>query len=200
MTRWVAPLLVLLAAAASAGAEVESAAGPSAAPGREPGREPGAELGGDFQLTDHRGQPFDSRQLRGRVALIFFGYTACPDVCPTELLRLRGVLEQLGERSARVQPLFVSVDPQRDSPEQLARYVNWFDPRIIGLTGSEAELRAVTARFNASFRLNAESESSYTVDHSANLFVLDPAGELATIVPYGLPPEHIVAVVRALLD
>ena len=197
MSRRLALLLLLLAVGGRVGPGVATAgeAGGAAA------GESAHQLGGDFRLTDHRGQPFDSRRLRGQVALIFFGYTSCPDVCPTELLRLRGVLEQLGEQSVRVQPLFVSVDPQRDTAEHLARYVSWFHPRIVGLTGSDAELRAVTARFSAGFQRNAAGESGfYTVDHSANLFVIDPAGELATIVPYGLPPEHIVAVVRGLLD
>lgn len=157
-------------------------------------------IGGDFSLTDHRGQPFALHDLKGKVVLLSFGYTYCPDVCPLNLSLSARVIASLGERGRDVIPVFVSLDPKRDSPEVLARYVGYFHPAMIGLTGSSAQLASVAALYKARFAFQGDLQGDrYTVDHSASLYVLDGSGNLAAIVPYGLPAEHIAERIEPLL-
>lgn len=158
-------------------------------------------IGGDFSLTDHRGRPFALHDLRGKVVLLSFGYTYCPDVCPLNLSLSAAVIKSLGERGRDVIPVFVSLDPKRDSPEVLARYVRYFHPAMIGLTGSSEQLAWVADLYKAGFAIQGDPKGDrYTLDHSASLYVLDRSGELAAIVPYGLPAEHIAARIEPLLS
>ena len=157
-------------------------------------------LGGDFELIDQEGQPFHLQQLRGKVVLMFFGYTFCPDICPTELTNMAWILGRLQNRSDQVQGLFVTLDPKRDKPEVLKNYTRFFNSELLGLTGSEAQIHRVTDQYRVQYRIHQTANDSYSVDHSANLYVIDRNGRLATIVPYGLPVEHILAVVNRLLD
>jgi cytochrome oxidase Cu insertion factor (SCO1/SenC/PrrC family) len=160
----------------------------------------GQTIGGDFSLTDHRGRPFALHDLRGKVVLLSFGYTYCPDICPLNLSLSAQVIASLGERGRDVIPVFVSLDPQRDSPEVLARYVRYFHPAMIGLTGSREQLARVADLYKARFAIQGDPKGDrYTLDHSASLYVLDGAGALAAIVPYGLPAEHIAARIEPLL-
>ena len=153
----------------------------------------------DFNLTDHNNENFALRQLRGKLVLVFFGYTACPDVCPSELTSLAAVLRALGPQQDRVQALFISIDPQRDTPSQLKNYVLYFAPGLIGLTGSAAQIDQVADLFNAGYRRIEREDGRYFMDHSASLYVVDEKGRLVVAVPYGLPPEHTLQVVRGLL-
>ena len=159
------------------------------------------DIGGDFTLLDHNRQVFELKQLRGKVALLFFGYTHCPDVCPTELAGIAQLLRVLGPDRDQVQGLFVSVDPARDTPEQLKAYVEYFSPDLIGLSGSEQQLRVIKEAYHvqSSVYREKDSESRYTVDHTANLYVIDQQGKLASIVPYGFPIDHVLKVVEDLL-
>ncbi len=156
-----------------------------------------AQPGGDFTLTDHNGQPFNLQSQRGKTVLLFFGYTSCPDICPAELTKLASILRRAAKENDRLQVLFVSVDPARDSPEVLKKYVQFFHPGMIGLTGSEEEIRQVAQRYRAHIqRQSANTGNGYTVDHSSNLYVIDPQGKLTAVVPYGLPPEHVISLIR----
>ncbi len=154
---------------------------------------------GDFTLTDQDGQPFRLSDLRGKVALLFFGYTHCPDICPTTLAEFKRVKALLGDDAARVAFVFVSVDGERDTPERLTAYVRAFDPQFIGLTGDDAALRPIARDFGVFYqRVNYESDANYLVDHTASTFVVDQDGRLRLVFPYGTDPAAIVTRLRAL--
>ncbi|WP_299880524.1 SCO family protein [uncultured Cocleimonas sp.] len=155
-------------------------------------------VGGDFTLTDHNGKKFELQQLRGKLVLIFFGYTFCPDICPTELSSLAKVLRSLGDDAEKVSALFISVDPERDTPDKLKNYVPFFSPNLIGLTGSESEISAVADAYRVQTKIHSKKKDSeyYLVDHSANLYVLGADGKMLNIIPFGLPTEHILQVVK----
>jgi protein SCO1/2 len=157
--------------------------------------------GGDFRLQSAAG-PIDLKDLRGRVVLIYFGYTWCPDICPTNLAFIVAALKTLEpEELARVQVLFVSVDPERDDVQRLAQYTDYFHPRILGLTGRPEEIAEVARRYGAAYQRGPETDSamSYSVDHSSYIYAVDPQGRLARTLDHATPPEQIAAVVRELL-
>ncbi|MBI5898962.1 MAG: SCO family protein [Rhodocyclales bacterium] len=158
-------------------------------------------LGGDFELTDVQGKPFRLADHRGKVILLYFGYTGCPDACPADLLLYRELLARLGPRKDGVLPLFISVDPARDTPRQLADYVRHFSPDILALTGSEQRLLRVARAYGASFRYvgRERDTATYTVDHTISIFLLDPRGRLAGVIPFGTPLEEVQRRVEAVL-
>ncbi|MGE0874842.1 MAG: SCO family protein [Burkholderiales bacterium] len=161
----------------------------------------GSDWGRGFELTDHHGTRRTLGDFRGKIVMLFFGYTNCPDMCPTTLALLATAVKQLSEEDARdVQVLFVTVDPKRDTPEILARYVPAFHPGFLGLH-SDPETTARTAReFKAFFELRPPNEyGSYSVDHSGQVFVFDPQGRLRLFVRPEAAPEAIVHDVRKLL-
>ena len=156
-------------------------------------------VGGNFKLTDHHGKGFELSQLRGKIVMLFFGYTHCPDVCPTELASLARLLKQLDPADAdKVQGLFVSVDPSRDTPEILSQYVPYFHTDLIGLTGSDEAVNKVmdSYRVKRIVQKNKRTDDNYFVDHSANLFIIDETGKLAQIVPFGFPEAHILDIIK----
>ena len=157
--------------------------------------------GGDFALT-RDGQSFRLGDHRGQVVLLYFGYTYCPDVCPTSMAMIRQALRQLdAEQLQRVQGVFVSVDPERDTPEQLADYAGFFHPNILGVTGSEKELAAAGRLYGAAWqRADTDSAMGYAVDHSSNTYVIGKDGRLAETLPHGTGPQRIVETVLRLLD
>jgi protein SCO1 len=137
----------------------------------------------EFPLTDHLGQPFTSRNLMGKPSLVFFGFTHCPDVCPTTLVKL-AQLKKAAPRTgalAGLQVLFVTVDPERDTPSALAAYVHAFDPDFIGLTGDPEALRTVTAEFGVASNRVELPGGDYTMDHSAAVFLLDARGRMVGV-------------------
>ena len=157
-------------------------------------------LGGDFSLTKHDRSIYNLQDSRGKVVLIFFGYTHCPDICPNTLLLINKVLSELGERAKQVQPLFISVDPQRDSPEVLGAYLRYFHASLIGLTGSKEDLKRVAEQYQAFFKYAGDTrDTHYLVDHTASLYVIDASGVVARIIPYGMPYTEILHTVRQLL-
>ncbi|EGV33334.1 electron transport protein SCO1/SenC [Thiorhodococcus drewsii AZ1] len=157
-------------------------------------------IGGDFQLIDQDGRPFSLSQVRGKVVVLSFGYTFCPDICPTTLAVISAALRQLGDQADRVQGIFISLDPDRDTPEKLREYVRYFDARLIGLTGTAKELKEVADRYRVRYAFVGKGEREhYSLDHSAAIYILDTEGRVARLVPYGLPPEEIVETVRGLL-
>ena len=156
--------------------------------------------GTDFRLTDHTGKARTLADFRGKVVTLFFGYTHCPDVCPTTLSDMRQVMEKLGKDSERVQVLFVTLDPGRDTPELLARYVPAFHPSFLGLYG-DAETTAKTAKdFKIFYQLQpGKTPETYTVDHTAGTLVFDPQGHLRLFLNYGLSSDLIASDIRILL-
>lgn len=157
--------------------------------------------GGDFVLHGAAG-PVALADLRGKVVLLYFGYTWCPDICPTNLALIALALRQLTPAElARVAVLFVSVDPARDTRERLAEYAAYFHPQVQGITGSEAEVAAAAALYGAAYRRFDQPNSAmgYTVDHSAFTYLIDPAGRLAGTLGHATPAEQIAREVRRLL-
>jgi|SRR5262245_28512417 len=130
-------------------------------------------LGGPFELTDHNGKPFSSSALAGQPYAIFFGYTNCPDVCPTTLLTMSNTLAILGPDADRLKMIFVTVDPERDTSERLRAYLSSFDPRIIGLTGSSQQIAATAKVWNAFHNKIPEDDGGYTIVHSAYVYLMD---------------------------
>jgi len=156
--------------------------------------------GGDFTLTSASG-PVSLRELRGKFVLVYFGYTFCPDVCPTSLSDLSVALRGLTPaESERFRAIFVSVDPERDTPEALQRYAAAFHPSFVGVTGSPAELALVAQRYGAHYaKAEVDSAAGYLVDHTASFFVVDPDGALVGRLEHGTPPAELTARLRAYL-
>lgn len=146
--------------------------------------------GSDIRLTDHAGKPRSLSDFRGKVIAVFFGFTHCPDVCPTTLADLRTVMSNLGPEADRLQVLFVSVDPKRDTPEVLSKYVPSFHPSFLGLTGTPESVSKVASDFKIFVRVQpGKTPETYTVDHSAGMLVFDPQGRLRLFVNHGMAPE-----------
>jgi protein SCO1 len=160
----------------------------------------GATFGRRLELSDHNGQKRSLANFHGRVVIVFFGYTSCPDICPTMLARLAGVMKVLGPASQNVQVLFVTLDPERDSAERLKAFVPWFYPSFLGLRGDAAQIKVVTEEFRIfSARKNVDSDLGYVLDHSSGAYVLDPAGRLRLYVKDGASVEDIAADIIQLL-
>ncbi len=160
----------------------------------------GAEYARDFALTDHNGKPRTLADFRGKVVTVFFGYTHCPDVCPTTLSEMKLVLNELGVDATRVQVLFVTVDPERDTPEILRQYVPSFDPGFLGLYGDAKTTGEVARSFKVFYqKVPGAKPDTYTMDHTAGSYVFDPQGRLRLFVRHGnLQP--LVADLRLLLQ
>jgi protein SCO1 len=141
----------------------------------------GADYGRTLELTDHHGKPRRLEDFRGKAVVVFFGFTQCPDYCPTTLAELAAAVRTLGPDAERVQVLFVSVDPERDTKEALAKYVPAFDPRFLGLSGDMEATRRVAKEFKIFFE-KRKTADSYAVDHSAQSYVIDPQGRLRLFV------------------
>ena len=157
-------------------------------------------VGGDFTLTDHQGQNFSLADHRGQVFLLFFGFTHCPDICPTTLVKLKEVFQLLGDAGQHLQILFISVDPERDTPQQLASYLEPFHLPVIGLTGTEAQIEEVAQAYGAFFeKVNLDSAAVYTMDHSTRSYLIDGEGKVRYIFRYQDEPERIAQIVRKLL-
>ena len=163
-----------------------------------------AEIGGPFALTDQRGERVTDVDLRGHYLLIYFGYTYCPDVCPTELQDMARALDLLGDKASRVTPVFITIDPARDRVAVMADYVAHFHPRLIGLTGTDAEI-AQAAKAYRVYYAKVESTGdvdgdSYLMDHSSYIYLVDPEGRFLTVYSYGQSPEDMAADVAARID
>ncbi|MEW6165543.1 MAG: SCO family protein [Pseudomonadota bacterium] len=151
-------------------------------------------------LNDHTGRRVATADFRGKAVVVFFGYTRCPDICPTTLATLQETMRLLGPRADRVQVLFVTVDPERDTPEVLAAYVPWFDARFRGLHGAPENTRAVAREFRVFFsRVEDKSAMGYSIDHSATSYAYDPQGRLRLLISHGAAPAHLAADLDALL-
>jgi protein SCO1/2 len=159
----------------------------------------GAEYGKTLQLTDHHGQARTLADFKGKVVTIFFGYTQCPDVCPTALAGMSEVMRQLGPDGDKVQVIFITVDPERDTPALLAEYVPVFDKRFLGLYGTPDKIAEVAKDFRVFYRKSGDLTGHYTIDHSAGTYVFDPQGRLRLYVKHAEEPAVIAADIKALL-
>jgi len=154
----------------------------------------------DFTLTAHTGERVSLHDFRGKLVLLYFGYTFCPSVCPTTLANVAQVLHQLGAKANQVQLLMISVDPERDTPDRLAAYVPHFHPSFIGLTGSTADIAAVAPRFGIYYeKEEGTAVTDGMVSHSATLMVIDPQGVMRSIIPFGTAVQDMAADVAFLL-
>jgi cytochrome oxidase Cu insertion factor (SCO1/SenC/PrrC family) len=157
-------------------------------------------IGGDFELTDHRGEAFRLSDHRGKVALLFFGFTNCPDVCPTTLSTVAEVERRLGDDRDRLLTVFVSVDPERDTPEVLRTYVEHFKIHGVGVTAPPVRLDPVVARYAAHYEIEpSDSALGPTVAHSSYLYLIDQEGQVRYVFRYGEHPERIAQGVRQLM-
>lgn len=148
----------------------------------------------NFTLTSHMGQPVSLSDFKGQLVMLYFGYTTCPDVCPTTLAELKQARQALGKRSDEVQVLMVTVDPERDTVPVLADYMTHFDPSFIGLTGTPEEIAEIATYYGIFYeRKESESALGYLVDHTATVMVVDRDGYLRMIYPYGTQAEDITA-------
>lgn len=154
----------------------------------------------DFASTDAEGREFRLSDQQGRSVLLFFGYTSCPDVCPTTLAEFKRVRTLLGSQADRVRFVFVSVDPERDTPEKMLEYARAFDPAFIGLSGPEEQLATIWRDYGVVRQKEATgSAGGYTVSHTARVFAVDPTGNLRATFPFGADPADIVADLKYLL-
>ncbi len=152
------------------------------------------ERAANFTLTSHMGQPISLNDFKGQLVMLYFGYTTCPDVCPTTLAELKQARQLLGKRSDEVQVLMVTVDPERDTVPILADYMTHFDPSFIGLTGTPEEIAEIATYYGIFYeRKESESALGYLVDHTATVMVVDREGYLRMIYPYGTKFEDIAA-------
>ncbi len=153
----------------------------------------------DFTLQSAHG-PVSLSDFRGKVVVLYFGYTSCPDVCPTTLAHLRQALNDLGDKASEAQVIFVAVDWQKDTPERVASYLSAFRPDFVGLSGTEAQINAVTKDFGIFYQINPPDENGYyTVDHTATTLVLNREGGLMLTWPYGLSAEEMLEDLQAVL-
>ena len=161
----------------------------------------GADYARDLQLTDHNGQPRSLKDFRGKVVVLFFGYTQCPDVCPTTLAEVAEAKKLLGPAGDKIQGLFVSLDPERDTPEVLKAYMGNFDPSFLALRGTPDQLSAIAKEFKIYYKkVEGKTPTSYTIDHSAASYVYDTKGQLRLYTRYGTGPQALAADLQLLLQ
>ena len=160
------------------------------------GKEP---IGGPFSLIDHNGRPRTDADFRGKLLLIYFGFTYCSDACPIDLQSMAGALDRLGPAGEAVQPLFITVDPQKDTPEQLKSYAALFHPRLIGLTGSLQQIRAVERAYKVYAGKSDLKEADRNIDHSSFVYLIDAAGKYIGFFPPGTSADRMAEVIRKAL-
>jgi protein SCO1/2 len=154
-----------------------------------------------FSLTDHTGKPRTLADYKGKVVIVFFGYTQCPDVCPTTMAEMAGVMQKLGPQADQVQVLFITLDPERDTRELLANYVPAFDKRFVGLTGTLEQTAKTAKEFKVFYsKVPGKEPGSYTIDHTAGSYVFDKEGRLRLFIRHGGGADPIVHDVRQLLN
>lgn len=157
-------------------------------------REP---IGGPFRLTDHQGRTRRDTDFRGKLMMVYFGYTTCPDICPTDLQQMGQALTALGDASKSIAPLFITLDPQRDTRPLLAQYVPAFHPQLIGLTGSETDIQKVTRAYRVYHeKVPVSGWLRYTVDHSSFIYLMGPDGRYLGFLPPGTTADRMVDVLR----
>lgn len=160
----------------------------------------GADYARDFSLPDHSGQLRTLKDFQGRAVAVFFGFTQCPDVCPTTLTEMTRVKQLLGTDGGKLQVILITVDPRRDTPQVLQAYMRNFDPQFLALAPSEQQLAEVTKEFKIYFKkVEGKTPTAYSMDHSAGTYIFDPRGRARLYARYGLKPEELASDVRTLL-
>jgi len=152
-------------------------------------------IGGPFALIDHTGKRRTDEDFRGKLLLIYFGYSYCPDVCPTDLQQIGLAVDGLGARAEAVQPLFISLDPERDTAVHLADYVPSFHPRLIGLTGSAEQIRRVALAYKVYYAKYPPDSSDYVIDHSAFIYLVDKTGKYIGFFPPGTTADRMIEII-----
>lgn len=152
-------------------------------------------IGGPFSLVDQTGKRVTEKDFLGRPMLVFFGYRNCPDICPSGLQVVSAALDKLGDRAKTLQPVFITVDPERDTPEKLAEYLKSFSPRYIGLTGTPQEVAAAAKAYRVYYQKveDEKSKDSYSMDHSAIFYLMGPDGAFITHIPHTTDVDKVVA-------
>jgi protein SCO1/2 len=152
-------------------------------------------IGGPFTLTDHTGKRVTEKDFLGRPALVFFGYTHCPDICPSGLQVISAALDKLGDRAKTLMPVFVTLDPARDTPQILAQYLKSFNPRFVGLTGSDAEVASAAKAYRVFYQKveDEKSKDDYTFDHAAIFYLMGPDGSFIAPIPHTTDVDKLVA-------
>lgn len=154
-------------------------------------------VGGPFTLTSQEGRSTSLADFHGTLVLLYFGFVSCPDICPGDLMAIGQAIRSLGADGDKLQPVFVTLDPERDTPDVLRAYVASFHPRFVALTGSEAQVRRVANDYKVFFeKVPVPGAGTYTIDHAAFTFLLDRDGKYIGLFPPGTPPERIAAIVR----
>jgi protein SCO1/2 len=157
------------------------------------GSKAAGDIGGAFTLTDEKGKSLTDKDLRGKYLLVYFGFTHCPDICPTTLLVMRNALERLGEKANNITPVFITLDPERDTPEVMARYVTNFGERLIGLTGTAEQIKSVADAYHVYYSRveQPESAAGYLIDHSGFVFLMDDDGHYVAHFPHSIPEGEL---------
>jgi protein SCO1/2 len=158
-------------------------------------------VGGPFALTDQNGQRRTEADFRGKLMLLTFGYTSCPDVCPLDLQLMADALDKVGPQADAIQPVFISFDPRRDTVEQLREYLPHFSPRFVGLTGSEADVAAAAKAYRVYYKANGDpaKNPNYTMDHSAFIYLMGRDGRFLSVFTPDTPPERMAEALRKYL-
>lgn len=158
-------------------------------------------VGGPFTLVDHTGREVTDETFHGRYALIYFGYTFCPDVCPATLQIVTAALDSLGDKADKIQPVFITVDPERDTVEQMSTYVGYFGDDMIGLTGSVEQVDEVARAYRVYYaRAEDPSTTEYLMDHTSILYLMGPDGAFVKHFSYGVDPDELAAEIDAYVD
>jgi protein SCO1/2 len=190
----IATVVVVLAVLVAAGAAVwitDRIAGPRGA---------SASIGGAFTLVDQDGRTVTDRDLKGKWLLVYFGYTHCPDACPTALSDMAEALDQLGAKADRVQPVFVSIDPERDTPAVLKDYLASFEPVVLGLTGDKDQVARAAKAYRVYYAKSGDVTADYAMDHSSIIYVMDPDGRYIANFTHETPPERIAQRLQQLIS
>ena len=159
----------------------------------------GTQLGRGLELSDYNGKTRTLQDFAGKAVVVFFGFTQCPDVCPTSLAELTEVMKRLGPDADRVQVLLITVDPERDTPEVLKQYVTAFDPRFLGLTGTPDQVKKAAASFKAYYAKAPTKDGNYTMDHTALTYIIDAEGKLRVALRHQQSAEECVADLRTVI-
>ena len=157
-------------------------------------------IGGPFTLTDHDGKTRTEKDFLGKIVLVYFGFTHCPDICPADLMAIAGALNEIGDKSQQVQALFITVDPERDTQELLKLYVDSFHERVLGLTGDAATIRRTANAFKVYYKkIPGDGPDNHSVDHSAYIYLYDQTGHYRGFFPPGTSADRIATVIKPLL-
>jgi protein SCO1 len=158
------------------------------------------QIGGHFELSLPDGRAATNETFRGKWLVIYFGYTSCPDVCPTTLASVAQAMTKLGPAADKVQPLFITVDPERDTPEIIGEYVKFFDPRFVGLVGSPQQIAAAARDFHVYYVVRQLGNNEYVIDHSSYLYVVDPKGNFVRLLSGDLPGHELATQLAQLMN